>query len=120
MIKLGKREEQIMHACWKLRKAFVRDIIAELPQPQPHYNTIATMVKTLEDKGFLAHESVGNMLCYYPLISKELYQKDTMNEFVTNFFENSYSRMLTYFAKEEEISDIELNELLTLIKSKKK
>jgi BlaI family transcriptional regulator, penicillinase repressor len=120
MLKLGRREEQIMHACWKLKKAFVRDIINELPQPQPHYNTIATMVKTLEDKEFLAHETIGNMLCYYPLISKELYQKDAMKEFVSNFFGNSYTQMLSFFAAEEEMTEDQLNELLTLIKSKKK
>ena len=70
MQKLTKREEQIMQAFWTLGNAFIRDVVTELPEPKPHYNSIGTIIKILEDKGFLAHEMVGNMLQYYPVVSK--------------------------------------------------
>ncbi len=98
MLKLAKREEQIMNVFWQLGKAFIKEVIPELPEPKPHYNTVATMVKILEDKGFLAHESVGNIFQYYPIIPKEDYQKDAMQDIVSQYFNNSYPSMLAFFA----------------------
>jgi BlaI family penicillinase repressor len=120
MQKLAKREEQIMQACWQLENAFIKEIINEMPDPKPHYNTIATMVKILEDKGFLGHETIGNVFRYYPVISKDSYQKHAMNDIVSQYFDNSYPNMLMFFAKEQKISDEELNDIVNLIKSQKK
>lgn len=120
MQKLAKREEQIMQAFWNLGKAFIKEIIPELPDPKPHYNSVATMVKILEEKGFLSHESIGNIFCYYPVITKEDYQKHAMKDIVSQYFNNSYPNMLAFFAKEQEISESELNEILEIIKSNKK
>jgi BlaI family penicillinase repressor len=120
MQKLAKREEQIMQAFWSLEKAFIKEIIPELPDPKPHYNSVATMVKILEDKGFLSHETVGNIFMYYPVISKEDYQKHAMKDIVSQYFNNSYPSMLAFFAKEQEISETELNEIMDIIKSSKK
>jgi BlaI family transcriptional regulator, penicillinase repressor len=120
MIKLAKREEQIMQAFWQLEKAFIKEIIPQLPNPKPHYNTVATIVKILEDKGFLAHEAVGNMFQYYPLVTREQYQKHAIKDIVSQYFNNSYPSMLAYFAKEQKISDTELKEIVKLIKSSKK
>jgi BlaI family transcriptional regulator, penicillinase repressor len=120
MQKLAKREEQIMQACWHLGKAYIKEIIAELPDPKPHYNSVATMVRILEDKGFLGHETFGNTFQYYPVISKEQYQTHAFDDIVKQYFNNSYPRMLAYFAKEQKISQEELNEILTLIQSQKK
>lgn len=120
MIKLAKREEQIMQVFWELEKAFIKEIIPHLPDPKPHYNSVATMVKILEDKGFLDHESVGNVYRYFPIISKEDYQKHAMKDIVSQYFDNSYPRMLAFFAKEQNLSETELNEILNLIKSNKK
>ena len=89
MQKLAKREEQIMQACWRLSVAFVKEIIAELPDPKPHYNSVATMVRILEDKGFLGHETFGNTFRYFPVISKEQYQKHAMEDIVSKYFNNS-------------------------------
>jgi BlaI family penicillinase repressor len=119
MVKLAKREEQIMQVFWELGKAFIRDIIPLLPDPKPHYNSVATMVKILEEKGFLSHESVGNMLHYFPLIQKEEYQNFALKDVVSQYFDNSYPRMLAYFAKEQNLSEEELKEILSLIKTKK-
>ncbi|SHN13941.1 BlaI/MecI/CopY family transcriptional regulator [Mucilaginibacter sp. OK098] len=120
MQKLAKREEQIMQAVWQLENAFIKEIIQEMPDPKPHYNTIATMVKILEDKGFLGHEIIGNIFRYYPVISKDTYQKHAMKDIVSQYFDNSYPSMLAFFAKEQKISEEELNEIVNLIKSQKK
>ncbi|MBN8865778.1 MAG: BlaI/MecI/CopY family transcriptional regulator [Sphingobacteriales bacterium] len=116
MTKLAKREEQIMQAFWTAGKAFIREIIPHLPDPKPHYNSVATMVKILEEKGFLTHETVGNMHCYSPLISKEAYQDEAMKDILSQYFDNSYSKMLTYFTKSNKISEQELKDILRLIK----
>ena len=120
MIKLAKREEEIMRVFWKLDKAFIKEIIPQLPKPQPHYNSVATMVKILEEKGFLDHEIVGNVYLYYPKISQHQYQKHAMKDIVKHYFDNSYPRMLAFFAKEENLSEKELKEILEMIKSNKK
>ena len=120
MQKLAKREEQIMQACWRLGAAFIKEIIAELPDPKPHYNSVATMVRILEDKGFLDHETFGNTFRYFPVISKEQYQKHAMEDIVSKYFDNSYPSMLAYFAREQRLSQQELNEILEIIKSQKK
>ena len=119
MVKLAKREEQIMQVYWELGKAFIKEVIPHLPSPRPHYNSVATMVKILEEKGFLDHEAVGNLYCYFPVISKEAYQKHAMKDIVRQYFDNSYPRMLAFFAKEQNLSEDELKEILEMIKSNK-
>src|SRR3982750_2556417 len=118
MIRLAKREEQMMQAFWTLQKAFIKEIIPHLPNPKPHYNSVATMVKILEEKGFLDHESVGNVYSYFPIISREDYQKYAMKDIVSQYFDNSYPRMLAFFAKEQNLSEKEMAEILEIIKSK--
>jgi predicted transcriptional regulator len=120
MQKLAKREEQIMQVFWDLKQAFIRDVIPLLPDPKPHYNSVATIVKILEEKKFLAHKIVGNIYCYFPLIDRDEYQKHAMKDIVSQYFNNSYPRMLAFFAKEQNLSEDELNEILNIIKSKKK
>lgn len=119
MIKLAKREEQIMHVFWDLKKAFIRDVIQYLPEPKPHYNSVATMVKILEEKGFLDHETAGNMYSYFPVITREAYQKFALKDIVSQYFDNSYPRMLAFFAKQQKLSEKELNEIIKLIKESK-
>ncbi len=119
MQKLAKREEQIMQSLWKLEKAFIKEIIEELTDPKPHYNTTATIVKILEEKGFINHVAYGNSFQYYPLISKDAYQKEVLGEVVHNYFDNSPLALVKFFAKEEKINTEELEEIIQLIKSKK-
>lgn len=120
MQKLAKREEQIMQILWKLEKAFIKEIIEEFPTPKPHYNTVSTIVRILEDKGFVAHQSFGNTHQYFPKISKEAYQKQDVGDVLKKYFDNSYQKMVAYFAKEEKISPDELEEILKMIKGNKK
>jgi predicted transcriptional regulator len=120
MVKLAKREEQIMQVFWDLKRAFIRDVIPYLPNPKPHYNSVATIVKILEEKGFLNHETVGNIYSYFPVITRDEYQKHAMKDIVSQYFNNSYPSMLAFFAKEQNLTEEELKEILQIIKSKKK
>lgn len=119
MIKLAKREEQIMQVFWDLNKAFIRDIIPLLPDPKPHYNSVATIVKILEEKGFLNHETTGNMHCFFPVICREEYQHFALKDVVSQYFDNSYPRMLAFFAKEQNLTEKELDEIVNIIKKDK-
>ncbi|MEL6672859.1 MAG: BlaI/MecI/CopY family transcriptional regulator [Bacteroidota bacterium] len=116
MQKLAKREEQIMQALWKLQAAFIKEIIAELPAPQPHYNTVATIIKILEDKGFVARKSLGNAHQYYPLVSKKKYQTQELGTIVKQYFNNSHKNLVAFFAEENQINEEELKEIIDLIK----
>lgn len=115
MQKLAKREEQFMLVLWELGHAFTKEIIAELPDPKPHYNTVSTIIKILEDKGFVDHETFGKSHRYFPLVSKEDYQQRNLTDIVSNYFDNSYMKMVAHFAKNEKISKEELASIMKLI-----
>lgn len=119
MKKLTEREEEIMQVLWRLEKAFVKDIIPHLPQ-EYHYNTVSTVVRLLETKGFITHEAFGNTHQYLPKITKQEYSSFYMKSASKRFFNNSYKSMLSFFANEEKISPEELEEILKLIENKKK
>lgn len=113
---LTKAEEEIMQVLWQLEKAFVKDIVDALPDPKPHYNTVSTIIKILEDKQVVAHESLGKSNRYYPLVNKDDYSKKSMKQFVGKYFEGSFANMLSFFAKEKDISVTELEDILNEIK----
>ncbi len=115
MQKLTNKEEEIMHIIWKLKKAFVKEIMAEITDEQPHYNTLSTIVRNLEEKGFVAHHAFGNTHQYYPSVSLEDYRKRFMHTAIDNYFDSSYKNMVSHFAKEEKISAAELREILAMI-----
>ena len=118
MEKLTNKEELIMNAMWKLQKAFVKDVMKELQNQKLHYNTISTMIRNLEEKKFLSHETFGKTHRYYPLLTKEEYGRDLMDQTTEKFFNNSYKNLFSYFAKQEKISAEELREILELIEKK--
>lgn len=120
MEKLTNKEEEIMRVLWKLEKAFVKEILAALPQENLHYNTISTIVRNLEEKGFVSHNAYGKTHQYFPVISKEEYRKQFMNLATKRFFDSSYKNVVSFFAKEEKISAAELREILELIEKKEK
>lgn len=117
MEKLTNKEEEVMQALWKLEKAFVKEILAALPQKTLHYNTVSTLVRKLEEKKYVAHEAFGNTHRYFPLISKKAYSKNFMQQVSQQFFDSSYKNMVSFFAKEEKISAQELREILTIIEN---
>lgn len=119
MQKLTNKEEEIMHILWKLEKAFVKDVMAEITEDQPHYNTLSTIIRNLEEKGYVSHQAYGNTHQYYPIISKENYRQAFMSNAIENYFNNSYKSMVSFFAEEEKISAAELREILAIIEKKK-
>ncbi|MCB4809360.1 BlaI/MecI/CopY family transcriptional regulator [Tamlana sp. 62-3] len=119
MEKLTNKEEEIMHILWKLEKAFVKDVMAEIKSEKPHYNTLSTIIRKLEDKGFVAYNAYGKTHQYYPIVTKEAYRQKFMNTAINNYFNNSYKNMVSFFAKEEKISVDDLKEIIALIENEK-
>ena len=120
MKKLTNKEEEVMRIIWKLEKAFVKKILPEIKDKKLHYNTVSTIVRHLEEKGFVSYTAYGNTHQYYPVISKEEYRKHVMSLTSKRFFDNSYKSMVSFFAKEEKISAAELREILEIIEEDKK
>lgn len=119
MEKLTNKEEEIMHILWKLEKAFVKDVMAEILEDKPHYNTLSTIIRNLEDKGFVNYIAYGKTHQYFPLVSKEDYKKRFMTVAIDNYFNNSYKNVVSFFAKEEKISVADLKEIIALIENQK-
>jgi predicted transcriptional regulator len=117
---LTKAEEQIMQSIWKLDKAFLKDILEAQPEPRPHSNTVATIVKILADKGFVGVKQIGRVHQYFPLVSKEEYSSSTIRTLVEGYFEGSFSDAVSFMVKQKDISVKELELLLQQIKHTKK
>ena len=117
---LTKAEEQIMHALWKLDKAFLREIVEAMPNPKPHQNTVATLLKILIEKEFVDIEVLGRQHRYFPLLTKQEYSGKTIKQLAKNYFEGSFSNVVSYLVKENNISVEELESLLAQIKKQQK
>ena len=118
--KLTAKEEVLMKIFWAHGPLFIRDLIAYLPDPKPHYNSVATLVKFMEDKGFLEREPMANSFRSKVLISEEQYQGDAVSEVVARYYGNSYFQMISQFAKEDKIDVQQLKDLISLIEKNKK
>lgn len=116
---LTRKEEEIMKILWQLEKAFVKDVMAAIPGDKPHYNTLSTIIRNLEDKGYVGHTAYGKTHEYFPVVKKEAYRREFMAGAIEDYFNNSYKNMVSFFAKEEKISAEELREILELIEKKK-
>lgn len=117
---LTKAEEQIMHALWKLDKAFLREIVEAMPNPKPHQNTVATLLKILVEKNFVDIEVLGRQHRYFPLLTKQEYSGKSIKQLAKNYFEGSFSNVVSYLVKENNISVEELESLLVQIKKQQK
>ena len=120
---LTKAEEQIMQILWYLKEGIVKDILEQMPEPKPAYNTVSTVVRVLEGKGFIDHKAYGNSHVYFPLISEATYRKFTFDKMMNNYFSNSYQSLVSFIANENKLGINELDELTKLIedlKNKKK
>lgn len=120
MEKLTNKEEEIMQALWKAESAFIKDLLPFFTSPPLHYNTVSTIIRNLEEKGYVGHRSFGNTHEYFPVISKEDYQNQfVINKLVGDYFDNSYKNMVSYFAQNDKVSADELREILKMIESGK-
>jgi len=111
MRELTKAEEQVMQILWKIEKGFVNDILDHFKEPKPAYNTISTIVRILEKKGFIGYEAFGKTHQYFPLVSKEEYTQTFLQRFINNYFGSSYKELVSFFAKKENLSLEELEEI---------
>ena len=122
MKELTKAEDQIMQVLWNLEKGFVKDIIDQLPNPKPAYNTVSTIVRILEKKGFIGYKAYGKTHEYYPIISKENYTRFYLNNMVTGYFNGSFQNLVSFFAQENDMKVQDIDQLvkeLEKIKTKK-
>ncbi len=115
MKQLTKAEEQIMQVLWNLEKGYVRDILDKLPLPKPAYNTVSTIIRILEKKGFVGYVASGKSHEYYPLVTKTVYRKNYFKGFIQNYFGNSYQALTSFFTNEQDLSLSELEELRGLL-----
>ncbi len=113
---LTKAELELMQVIWDKQKALVHDILDVLPEPKPAYNTVSTIVRILEQKGFVGHKAYGRTYEYFPLVSKEAYTQRYMTTVLDNFFDGSLSRLVSFFSEQESIPAGEVNEILQMLK----
>ncbi|OCX51527.1 transcriptional regulator [Mucilaginibacter sp. PPCGB 2223] len=111
---LTKAEEQVMRILWQLKEGIVKDVIDQMPAPKPAYNTVSTVIRVLEGKGFIDHKAYGNSYVYFPLISEETYKNFAFDKVMNNYFSNSYTSLVSFLVKEKNLSINELEELTEL------
>ncbi|QLG44667.1 BlaI/MecI/CopY family transcriptional regulator [Costertonia aggregata] len=116
MKQLTKAEEEVMHVLWQLEKCNVAAIIDKLPEPKPAYNTVSTIVRILESKGFVDHEQEGKGYLYFPLLKKADYSSQSINKLVDGYFHGSFKSMVSFFVKKNDVSLSELESILQEIK----
>ncbi|WP_290699672.1 BlaI/MecI/CopY family transcriptional regulator [Lacinutrix sp.] len=114
-MQLTKTEEDLMNYLWKLEKAFMKDLLEAYPEPKPANTTVATLLKRMNDKGFIAYNLFGNSREYYPLVKKKDYFSKHVNGLIKNFFNDSSSQFASFFTKETNLSKLELQELRAII-----
>ncbi|WP_026473685.1 BlaI/MecI/CopY family transcriptional regulator [Alkaliflexus imshenetskii] len=111
-MQLTKAEEQVMQILWQLKEGPVRDVREQFPEPRPARNTVSTIIRILEKKGYVDHKTFGNVHVYFPLVDKEDYSKSQLFGLIKNYFNNSFPAMASFFAREKDLSISELEELL--------
>lgn len=113
MKELTKAEEQVMQILWNIEKGFVKDVLAKMEEPKPAYNTVSTIIRILEKKGFVGYKAYGKTHEYYPLIDKTTYSNFYLKNFLGGYFGGSFQRLVSFFAKE---NDMDLKEVEALMK----
>ena len=116
MKELTKAEDQVMQILWKLKNAFVNDIIDQVPEPKPAYNTVSTIVRILEKKGFVAYNAYGKSHQYYPLVDKTEYSDFYLKSMISSYFGGSFGNLVSFFAKENKLAVNDLDEIMSHIK----
>jgi BlaI family transcriptional regulator, penicillinase repressor len=114
MKKLTTAEEEVMKILWTIGQGFVKDVIDKMDDPKPPYNTVSTVIRVLEKKGFILHRQYGNTYEYFPAMTKEQYAKVHFSDFMEHYFNNSFPKMAAFFARENNISMKELEEMMRL------
>ena len=116
MKRLTRKEEELMKILWEMEKAFVKDILIKYLDPRPHYNTVSSLIRTLQEKKIIGFKPYGNTYEYFPLMSKEEYRKAYMRLIIKDYFDNSYKKAVSFFINEDNIKSEELDEIIKIIK----
>lgn len=119
---LTKAEEQVMLILWEIKEGIVKDVIDKMQPPKPAYNTVSTVIRVLEGKGFVDHRAIGNSYIYFPVISEEQYRHFAFDKVMNTYFENNYQSLVSFLVKEKNMDIEELDELISLaekLKNKK-
>ena len=117
---LTRAEEEVMQILWRLKKGFIKEILEKFGEPRPAYSTVSTIIRILQDKGFVNYRVYGRTHQYFPVISKDDYRKSQMSSFVKNYFSNSYQKMVSFFAREDSITVKEMEEIMEMMKKEEK
>ncbi len=120
MKRLNHKEEEVMTILWRLGHAFVNDILAEMEEPKPPYNTVSSIVRKLETEGLVGYEAFGKTHRYFPILKKEDYRANAFRRLMDNYFGGSPAALLSYFAREENLEAAELEKLLEAVKKREK
>jgi len=118
MKNLTKAEEQIIQILWQLKKASVKEVLTELPEPKPAVTTVSTIIRILESKGFVSHEKHGRGYVYFPVVQKEDYTRQSLSNMLNNYFEGSFKNLVSFFAKSNRIDVNELEDILKELNKK--
>lgn len=113
---LTRAEEEIMQILWEIKKGFVRNIVEKFPDPKPAYNTVSTIVRILETKGFVDHKAYGKTHEYFPLVTKDEYRRQYLSAMLNNYFGGSFRQLASFFIKHEKMDIREMEEVLRLMK----
>ena len=116
---LTKAEEQIMQILWDEKEGFVKDLLQRFPEPKPAYNTVSTIIRILEKKGFVDHRSFGKSHQYYPLVSREQYRNERFSGLMKDYFNNSMKQVLSHFGNSESLSMKEADEIIKIMEELK-
>ncbi len=114
MKQLTKAEEEVMQILWSIEKGFVKDVVSNFKEPRPAYNTVSTIIRILEKKGFVSYKAYGKTHEYFPLVSKKEHSKKFLNQYINDYFNNSFKKMVSFFSKEENLSIEELTKIKEL------
>lgn len=114
-IELTRAEEEIMQILWDIEKGFVKNIVEKFPEPRPAYNTVSTIVRILEAKGFVGHTAYGKTHEYYPLVARDEYRKQYLNSLLNDYFGGSFKQLASFFMKHEKLDMKEMEEILRLM-----
>ncbi len=116
---LTKAEEQVMQILWEEEEGFVKDLLQKFPEPKPAYNTVSTIIRILEKKGFVAHRSFGKSHQYYPLVSREKYRNERFSGLMKDYFNNSMKQVLSHFGSSGSLSMKEADEIIQIMEELK-
>ncbi|MGB8359230.1 MAG: BlaI/MecI/CopY family transcriptional regulator [Bacteroidales bacterium] len=117
---LTNAEEELMQILWRLKKAFIKEILEKFDEPKPAYSTVSTIIRILFEKGFVNYKAYGRTYQYFPVISKDDYRKVLMSGFVRDYFSNSYQKMVSFFVREDNLALKEMDEIMAVLRKEDK